>query len=516
MKVLLVAPYRPFIQPGSKRQDIVPSEALLTLYAVLREAGHEPIMRNYTTNVVEKMQDPVQYSYNNVLDIIKKEKPRLVGISFLFGGDFPFAHSLAKHIKKSAPDLKIITGGIHPTTFPREILLNAKEFDYIAIGEGENQIIELANRMEHNDLGDLEEISGFAFRDDDGVVKVNEKRELVDYKSLPRPAWDMLDFSEYEKDLSNYYNPKEHDLNNIVNVFSERGCPFKCTFCDLYMMQGRKLRRLSTKKFVDELEYLVNERGQRYFTIQDDNFIVDNRHVINICNEIIKRGIDIQFDIAGGYVKSYNDDVIDHLVQAGMVSTILNIEHGSEFMRDKIIKKSLPYDKIFSVVESIRKYDVQLGTNWIMGFPEDTNKTLQETYDMIENIKPDRANVGTLIPFPGTPIFDQCVRDDLFINKFDLDDYWKTPFRPHQKGAVIKPYKMSLDDLDNWRTKFQDIRYKYFGHLHHGVFNLPNGYKRDDDGIVRPLRHGVAKKLYEGIVRPEDLSGIVSRGGSIL
>ena len=83
----------------------------------------------------------------------------------------------------------------------------------------------------------------------------------------------MLDFSEYEKDLSNYYNPKEHDLNNIVNVFSERGCPFKCTFCDLYMMQGRKLRRLSTKKFLDELEYLVNERGQRYFTIQDDNFI---------------------------------------------------------------------------------------------------------------------------------------------------------------------------------------------------------------------------------------------------
>ena len=65
---------------------------------------------------------------------------------------------------------------------------------------------------------------------------------------------------------------------------------------------------------------------------------------------------------------------------------------------------------------------------------------------------------------------------------------------------MIKPYKMSLDDLDNWRTKFQDIRYKYFGHLHHGLFNLPNGYKRDDDGIVRP----------------EDLSGIVSRGGSIL
>ena len=72
----------------------------------------------------------------------------------------------------------------------------------------------------------------------------------------------------------------------------------------------------------------------------DDNFIVDNRHVINICNEIVKRKLDIQFDIAGGYVNSYNDDVIDHLVAAGMVSTILNIEHGSEYIRNEIIKKS--------------------------------------------------------------------------------------------------------------------------------------------------------------------------------
>ena len=57
-----------------------------------------------------------------------------------------------------------------------------------------------------------------------------------------------------------------------------------------------------------------------------------------------------------------------------MVSTVLNIEHGNEYMRNEIIKKSITHDKIFQVVESIRKHNVQIGTNWIMGFPEDTNE----------------------------------------------------------------------------------------------------------------------------------------------
>jgi len=249
-------------------------------------------------------------------------------------------------------------------------------------------------------------------------------------------------------------------------------------------MQGRKVRSRGISKFVDELQYLAEERGQRYFRFQDDNVLVNNRHIINICKEIVARNLDVQFDIAGGYVNSYNDVVIDHLAEAGMVSTILNIEHGSEYIRDEIIKKSIETDKIYTVVESLRRYNICIGTNWIMGFPEDTNETLQETYDLIVDVKPDRANVGTLTPYPGTPIFDQCIKDKLFIKKVDLENYWKTPFRPHQDEIVIKPYNMSLEDMQSWQQKFEGIRYKYFG-LHHPQFKLPVGYGRDEQGLIQ-------------------------------
>lgn len=487
MKVFLVAPYRTDLTPaGQKREDIMPSEALLVLAAVLREAGHEPIMRNYTTTQTDRMDAPREYSLRDSVRIIRENNIKLVGLSFLFGGDFPDALILAEHIKKECPDVKLAIGGIHPTTFPHEILTNIKAVDYVAIGEGETTILELANRIERGDMGDLTELMGFAFRDDDGKVHVRKERALIDYESLPRPAWDLIDFKDYEVDIRNYFNPKGHDLRNIISVFSERGCPFKCTFCDLYMMQGRKVRRRGTTKFIDELEYLANERNQRYFRFQDDNLLVDNKHVIALCEEIVRRGLDIQFDIAGGYVNKYNDAVIDALVAAGMVSTILNIEHGSPYMRDNVIKKPIEHEKIFSVADSLRRYKVNIGTNWIMGFPEETNETLQETYDLITELKPDRANVGTLIPYPGTPIFDQCMKDDLFIEKIDLNTYWRTPFRPHQDGSVIKPYNMSLDELADWRKKFQDIRYRYFGYFHND-FSLPSGYMRDASGSVHRM-----------------------------
>lgn len=484
MKVLLVAPYRPPLESSTDTSYKLPSEALLILYAVLRQAGHEPIMRNYTNNVVEKKPDPKKFSHDDIKEILDKEQPPIVGLTCLFSGDFPFVIDLAKMIKKHSPNVKIITGGIHATTYPNEILSNLPEFDYVVLGEGERQLIEIVNRLEKSDLGNLEDIAGFAFRDEKGKVKINTKQELVDYENLPMPAWDQLDFSEYEIDLSNYYNPKKHNIKNVVSVFSERGCPFKCTFCDLYMIQGRKLRRLHPASFVGKLEYLVNEKNQRYFTIQDDNFIVDNRHVINICNEIVRRGLDIQFDIAGGYVNSYNDDVVVALAEAGMVSTILNIEHGNEYMRNEIIKKAITHEKIFHVVESIRKHNVQIGTNWIMGFPEETNDTLQDTYNMIEQIKPDRAAVGVLTPYPSTPIFEQCFRDDLFVDKtIKRDQFWNNSFRPHQDKPIIKPYNMTTDELLVWKQKFVEIKYKYFGH-YNKEFKIPAGYSRNEKGIV--------------------------------
>jgi radical SAM superfamily enzyme YgiQ (UPF0313 family) len=145
--------------------------------------------------------------------------------------------------------------------------------------------------------------------------------------------------------------------------------------------------------------------------------------------------------------------------RAGMTSALLAPEHGSEYIRNTVIKKGLKRDTIYKVVEDLKKHRVSLAGNWIMGFPEDTNETLQETMDMIDELQLDRNWVGTLIPFPGTPVFDQCVTScSLKTSTWAIcgASRWA-----HQEGCVIKPYNMSLTDLFAWRRKFIEIRFKH-------------------------------------------------------
>ncbi|MEK7990295.1 MAG: radical SAM protein, partial [Thiotrichaceae bacterium] len=411
-------------------------------------------------------ENPPEYCIQQILKTLETEKPNLVGISFLFSGFMDAARKYAKAVKKAIPDIKIITGGIHATTYPREILTYCPEFDYIALGEGEVQIVKVAEGLENNDTKNFSQIKSFAYRDEQGVIHVNEQREWIDYAALPMQAWDMVSFSDFEMDLSHYSNFKQHEIKNVVPVISERGCPFKCTFCDMYIVQGRKLRRRNVQKFVDELEFLVNECGQQFFTFMDDNLTVDNKHILGICKEVIKRKLDIQFTTSGGLgMNSLRTDIIDAMVEAGMTSALLAPEHGSDYIRNDIVKKGLNRDTIFKVVEDLKKHRVSLAGNWIMGFPEDTDETLQETMDMIDELQLDRNWVGTLIPFPSTPVFEQCVKDDLFIEGIDVKNLWQTPLRAHQSGCVIKPYKMSIDDLIMWRERFIDIRFKYLRQL---------------------------------------------------
>ena len=105
-----------------------------------------------------------------------------------------------------------------------------------------------------------------------------------------------------------------------------------------------------------------------------------------------------------------------------------------------MLKKNLTREKIFEVAGYLKKYKIMSYGGFIMGFPEDTNETLKNTYDMINELQLDKTAVGVAIPLPGTALFNQVVKDKLFVDPPDLDDLWKTPIGVDQSGFVIKPY----------------------------------------------------------------------------
>jgi len=148
------------------------------------------------------------------------------------------------------------------------------------------------------------------------------------------------------------------------------------------------------------------------------------------------------------------------MAEAGFVKATLAVEHGDDYIRNKIIGKALDRKKIFEVARLLKKYKFMSTGYFIMGFPEDTNETLQNSYDMIDELELDQPSVQALIPLFGTPVFKQVIKDKLLIGDWNLDDFWKTPLSIAQSKFVIKPYNMSVDDLYKWRQKFDILQAK--------------------------------------------------------
>ena len=171
MRILLIAPF--LEDTTQKKESLYPSSALLYLGSYLRANNHDPILLDLNINSVHEQADKLQYSQAKILDYIQEYNPKLIGLGCLFSGAFGTVLEFAKTIRSNYPDIKIATGGIHPTTYPREILENCSDIDFVAIGEGEGQMLALANCIENDDLDGVTKINQFAYRTDSGDVHIN-------------------------------------------------------------------------------------------------------------------------------------------------------------------------------------------------------------------------------------------------------------------------------------------------------------------------------------------------------
>lgn len=459
MSILLVNPPTPDYMPN--KEYILPS-SLLSLAAVLRQNNLEVAILDL--NVSHPWEIPAEQRDSYIQSILKTEistlNPQLVGIGCLFSGQFESVIVLASHIKQLAPHAPIVIGGMHPTIYPQEILTNCHEIDYVVIGEGERQLVALA-KLIINGSPLPEEIDGIAWIEN-GSVMHRPKRTFIEHlDDLPMPAYDLLDLSAYNHDTSKWHNPKQLTFHKTVPIISSRSCPCKCSFCSMLLVMGPKIRFHSPKRIVDELELLYRDYGQNHFSFMDDNINLNRNHILAICNEIRLRNLNIQFETPNGLsVAPLDREVMDSMVAAGWVRGAIAIESGSDHIRNEVMGKRLAREKIYEVARLARSYEqLYLKAYFIIGMPEETPETLQATYDMVEELGLAETYVTNLLPFPGTKVFEQALRDELLVDQLNPKELWRTTgfHYTDNKRFYLKPYKMELDELAQWREKFDRL-----------------------------------------------------------
>ncbi len=461
MKVMLISPAK---LAGLKETKGTLPVSLLHLASVLLQHGHEPIIFDLSVKHCPKDQDPEDYFRKEVDEIIDREKPGLVGINCFTSLHFQSVLKIAEGIKQSNAELPIVTGGAHPSLFPKEILAGTRAFDFVISGEAEEQIVQLVDALELGDREKLKTIQALTYRLNGIVIENPRVGYLDDLDELPPPAWDLLNFEDYYSDLSSWNNPKQLDFSLSVPIMTSRSCPFTCNFCACFTTMGRKFRKRTPALVVDEIQMLHEKYGQNYFGFIDDVVNLHKQHFIDILNEIVRRGINIQFETTCGvHLGTLSEEVISAMAAAGCVFARLPIEHGNDEMRNIIIGKHLKREKIYDAVASLKKHKIFTSSMFIMGFPEDTSETLQDTYDMICDLQLDLNYVFNIIPFPGTKLFHQAQRDNLFIGDFAVDELWKGNINldpvADDVRFFIKPYNMELDELKYFRKLFDATQF---------------------------------------------------------
>jgi len=412
-----------------------------------------PLGLLYLAGYLEDRGDEVKIVDMNNGQQVDDYQPDMIGIGCLFSGRFAPGLQVSIEMKEKHKGVPIVFGGIHPSLFAKEIIDNCPSIDYVVIGEGEETLYKLVHSY------NLREIDGLAYRDD-GKTMVNPKTQFINnVDDIPYPAFHLLDLDTYAFDMSDWENPKGFPLNAPIPIITSRACPNRCTFCSMHYVHGVGYRPHSPKRVVDEIEYMYRKYDSHFFQIMDDNMTLDKKRIIEICNEITRRGLDIQMNAVNGVaIKTLDDEVVSALVEAGLTRMAIAIESGSKYIRNKCMKKNLTDEQIYKVIEVLKKYPIHLCAFFVIGYPEETHETLEQTRQMIENITPpvNRCHVFCVVPYYGTELFEYCKERDLLTVPID-GLYKRDRFSVFDKGdeVFIKSDTLTKDDLLEFKKAYQ-------------------------------------------------------------
>jgi radical SAM superfamily enzyme YgiQ (UPF0313 family) len=398
------------------------------------------------------------YTNDDILTLLKKESPDLVGISF--GTQIRFsAFDLARLIKKNFPSVPIVAGGPHPTLTAEDTLENISEIDIVVRGEGEISFLNLVKAIDNKE--DLGDVRGISFRNEMGQIVSTPPQPLIqDLNSLPLPARDLLPMEKYEQKTI-------LSKKICTSILTSRGCPYRCVYCSTSRQWGHQIRHRSAKNVVDEIEYLLRTypflEGIRFF---DDVFTVDKKRAIDICQEIIRRKININWECEVR-ANTIDRELAKIMRKAGCEFIDLGVESGSNRIL-KNIKKAITTEQAIAAVKTIKEAGIEVKAFIMHGLPGETYKDIKKTVFLSRYLFYELGIEGTTqaisLIYPGTEL-EKIAKEfgtlpkDFSWSKYYIRDRSYPPLNPCPYMPIFEQPDLSYEQIFHYVKK---AKFAYF------------------------------------------------------
>ncbi len=379
-----------------------PPLGVLTFMQILKNKGYECTFDQFL-HVKGIPLDPKNLAVQ-ILNV-----PGVAAISTMINC-LPLLIMALRIVKKEDPEKVIIVGGPGFTGVAYEAISLFPEIDVVAHGEGELQIVQLAEWI--HGKRELQDIVGICFRAGKEVIKTEQAERIKNLDQIPYLDLEAIDLSDY----------------GGFPVMSSRGCPFKCSFCDVAPSWGRKNTRRSVEHVLDELDYLYEKVGIEEVAFVDDLFIINRKWVEEFCRQKIERGNQMHWR-ANGHVNLATEELIALMAQAGCKSMFYGVESGSNSVLKEIVK-NFTIEKAVDVLQMTNRY-MTANLNLLWAYPFEDTDDLMETlkYHQFFEKKGLRCSMVMLAPLQSAPMTEQyqdLVLDFTYPNIF-IQDYYELP-----------------------------------------------------------------------------------------
>jgi radical SAM superfamily enzyme YgiQ (UPF0313 family) len=462
-----------------------------------------------------------------LFDAIKDCDAPHVGVTYMFGTTKPTFLAVSKFIRENFPQAPILSGGVQATYDFKE-MLESGFCDIVFRNEGELQYKAFLERCLDPNSRSLPR--GSAIRSRNGVCELGEPEGDIPLDWDIRPYYSLLDIKNYHLygslgPYSRYTGAKKP----FATVLSNRGCRARCTFCTVRNFNGFGVRQRPVESVVEEIKFLVREKGIRQIEWLDDDLLWNTGRAVELFKGLATEIPELEWTCGNGFIAvAATEEVMYWMAESGMTAFKIGIESGNDHMLHRI-KKPTTKPKLREKRKLFNQYpEVLAGANFIIGFPNETFGEMMDSYNFANELKWDWTSFYVCMPLKGTEMFSAF--QELGDDRCEEEGYHKMPtpgrsaprgefgYQFQQGGPLIRtgqdifnlPYDAVVGEGETGKEQLKEIWFTFnllTNFIHNANFS-PGG---NPDKLVRWL-----EALHSGYPHDASMCAGLVRGYKLL
>jgi anaerobic magnesium-protoporphyrin IX monomethyl ester cyclase len=337
--------------------------------------------------------------------------------------DVLMVYELFRRLKKEK--IQVVTAGPHPTDCPEECIENGA--DIVIRNELEGTLLELIEYWKGKK--DLSEILGLTYKEGSQIYQTSY-RPRINLDWIPHPNLELFDHELFKGD--------DGLIKGFHRVFTSRGCPGKCTFCD-HKVYEQQMKYHPVEHMLEYVKMVRDKYGITTFSIADDCFMMDHDRVRQFCKGMKELGVMWRANSRANLV---TPEILKEMKNSGCHSIAFGIETADSESLERV-KKFVRLENQFTSVKMAHEAGLEVYACMMTGFPWETEKHVQSQIDYVKKTWNDVSLYqvsGSLMPFPGTEIYAE------YAEKCGFEKYW---LRPEYQDFGIQIYQNCMNPLAN-------------------------------------------------------------------